>query len=281
MDPNPQAIRNARAPLTLEQIRTAAPSAFAAQPFEGMSHRYAYIPTSEVIRGMMQAGFQPFAASQSRTSIAEKRAFTKHMVRFRAPMDMSIAKVGDVFPEVVLVNSHDGSSAYKLMAGLYRLVCTNGLIVADSMIESVSIKHTGNVIEAVATGSIQLVEKMPVCVDAIARWRDIQLSAHEQTAYAQAAHVLRFADADGTLDTPIQPAQLLRPRRVEDNKADLWSTFNRVQENVIRGGLRAYRSGATRRTTSREVKGINEDVRLNRALWTLTETLAGLHTASA
>ncbi len=105
-------IRNTRTPLTMDMIRAAAPSAFAADRYHGTSERYSYIPTVDVIEGMMKAGFQPFAASQSRTSIEDKREHTKHMIRFRTP-DLAVTTVGDVFPEVVLVNSHDGTSAYK------------------------------------------------------------------------------------------------------------------------------------------------------------------------
>lgn len=268
-------IRNSRQPLTIDQIRSAAPSAFATEPYQGMSSRYAYIPTSHVIEGMMQAGFQPFAASQSRTKIEDKREHTKHMIRFRT-QNTSLA-VGDVFPEIVLVNSHDGSSAYKLMAGLFRLVCSNGMVVSDSMIGSVNVRHTGRVIEEVTTGSVQLVEHMPAAIDAVARWKEIQLNQAEQSAFAEAANVVRFADSEGNVDTPIQPAQLLRTRRYDDNRSDLWSVFNRVQENVVKGGLHAYKPGATQRTTTRQVKGIDSDLRLNKALWTLGQKMAELH----
>ncbi len=265
-------IRSKAVPLTLEQIQRAAPSAFATEAYEGMSARYTYIPTSDVIRGMMDSGFQPFQASQSRTRIEGKREHTKHMIRFRAQNAAMV--VGDSFPEVVLVNSHDGSSAYKLMAGIFRLVCSNGLIVADSMIGSVNVRHTGNVIAEVATGSIELVDHMPVAIDAIERWKQIQLTANDQSALAEAAHIVRFADSEGHVDTPIRPDQLLRVRRWDDKANDLWSTFNRIQENTTKGGLHAYKPGATRRTGTRAVNGIDQDVRLNRALWTLAEKMA-------
>lgn len=263
-----------RSALTMEEIQRKAPSAFALEPYHGMSGRYAYIPTSQVIAGMAQAGFQPFFASQSRTKILDKKEHTKHMIRFRqAGMDLT---VGGNFPEIVLVNSHDGTSAYKLMAGIFRLVCGNGMIVADSMIESLNVRHTGNVIEEVTSGSVELIERMPAAIDAIARWKEIQLAQAEQQIFAESAHVLRFADAEGHVNTPIQPTQLLRTRRYDDNGADLWSVFNRVQENVIKGGLSAYRPGTFSRTTTRTVKGIDQDVRLNRALWMLGESMAAI-----
>jgi hypothetical protein len=98
-------------------------------------------------------------------------------------------------------------------------------------------------------------------------------------ALAEAAHVLRFADADGDINTPIRPDQLLIPRRRDDRANDLWTTFNVVQENVIKGGLSAMgrdANGRRRRTTTRQVNGIDQDVRLNKALFVLAERMAGI-----
>jgi uncharacterized protein DUF932 len=44
------------------------------------------------------------------------------MLRFRHEDVSQSLAVDDVIPEVVLINSHDGTSAYKLIAGLYRLM---------------------------------------------------------------------------------------------------------------------------------------------------------------
>ncbi len=259
-------------PLTMDQIRTAAPSAFAMEPYHGMSDRYAYLPTSAVIEGMMKNGFQVFAASQSLARLEDKQNHTKHMIRFR--QQNNSLSVGDTFGEVVMVNSHDGSSTFNLMAGLFRLACSNGMVVSEGQIESLKVRHSGRIIEEVATGSMQIVQNMPAAIDAIARWKSIQLSTSDQNALAEAAHIVRFADSEGKVNTPIRPEQLLQTNRYADNGNDLWSTFNRVQENVIKGGLRARAQGATRRTGMREVKGIDQDVRLNRALWTLGERMA-------
>ena len=144
-------------PLTLEQIAHFAPSAMAVAPHESRSDRYTYIPTVNIIRGLMENGFQPFAASQSRTRLPGQENFTKHMIRFRH-MGQQVIQVGDVVPEVVLVNSHDGTSLYKLIAGLFRKVCSNGMMVSDSQLGSISIKHKGNILDNVIEGSYKLIE---------------------------------------------------------------------------------------------------------------------------
>ena len=124
--------RAGTAPLTNEQIMRLAPSAFAVEKHESRSERYAYIPTSEVIDGLRGNGFVPMFAKQGNSRVPGKADFTKHLIRFRHEGQAAgLRQVGDTSPEVILVNSHDGTSAYKIMAGLFRLVCLNGMVVAD------------------------------------------------------------------------------------------------------------------------------------------------------
>lgn len=294
---NPGVALRQQTPLTLDALRHYAPSAFATAAHESRSARYTYIPTSDVIAGLMREGFQPFKATQSRCRIAGKTDFTKHMIRFRHPDSFNaIQHVGDSVPEVVLVNSHDGTSAYKLSAGLYRLVCSNGLMVSDCTVPMLSVQHKGNIVDEVIEGSFQIVQDSEKALARADDWNQLQLTAGEQNAFAEAARELRFADAEGEIKTPITAEQLLRPRREADAngpiswrepgapKPDLWHTMNVVQENVIRGGLHGTLRGIDpntkqrtfRRVTTREVKGIDQDVKLNRALWMLAERMAEL-----
>ena len=275
--------RNAH-PLTLAEIAAFAPSAIAVAQHSSRSDRYTYIPTSEVIKGMERAGFLPFAATQSRCRDAERRDFTKHMIRFRQMSDIQRAAiVGELVPEIVLVNAHDGSAAYSLMAGLWRFVCGNGMMVSDSTLASVHIKHTGDIVGQVIEGSLVIAGQSQKALEQVNDWKRLQLTSGEQTAFAEAAHTVRFGNSEGETHTPITAAQLLHLRRHEDNGNDLWRTFNRVQENVIRGGLSAVARDENgrrlRRVSTRQVKGIDQDVKLNRALWQLAEKMAELKAA--
>lgn len=270
--------------LTLSDLRTIAPSAFAVEPHSSRSARYTYIPTSEVIDGLMSQGFTPFKAAQSRSRIEGKSAFTKHMIRFRHAD--AVATNGENIPEVVLINSHDGTSAYKLLSGIFRIVCTNGLIVCSQSTGEISVPHKGNIVDRVIEGSFEIIGQSRKALASVETWSNLRLTAGEQNAFAEAAHTLRFADAEGETKTTITAAQLLAPRRREDRGEgdnwqrpanDLYRTMNVVQENVIKGGISApYNPRATRRSTSRAVRGIDQDVRLNRALWQLAERMAEL-----
>jgi hypothetical protein len=266
-----------RGPLSEDELRQRAPSVFAVEAHASRSERYAYIPTIDVVRAMQREGFQPFAARQSRTRDASRSEFTKHMIRFRRP-DMAVT-VGDVIPELVLVNSHDGTSSYQLTAGMFRVRCLNGLVVQSGTLDDVRVHHKGNVIDNVIEGSFRVIGESVKALAAPDNWSGITMKDDARQVLAEAAHVLRFGDAEGLVDTAIEPRQLLIPRRADDRAADLWTTFNVVQENTIRGGLSGMgrdSSGARRRTTSREVKGIDQDVRLNKALWMLGERMAEL-----
>jgi hypothetical protein len=260
-------------PLTLDNIRHLAPAAFTTHAAGRTSTRYRHIPTSAVIEHMMGKGFIAVQASQSASRLDNGANFAKHMIRFREPQATAMS-VGDSVPEVVLINSHNGGSSYQLMAGIFRLICTNGMIVADSMIGSVRVIHTGSAAEEVVAGSVELMNRMPRVTNAIGRWRKQNLLPAHQEVFAEAAHAIRFADPDGKVSTDnVKPRELLTARRTDDEANDLWTVFNRVQENVIKGGVG--------RRATRQITSIDRDVRLNRALWTLGEKMSELLPKSA
>ena len=262
--------------LSHQQIRAVAPSVFAMSPHMSRSERYAYIPTVDVLSGLEREGFRVVKAGQSRTRIPGKADFTKHMLRLRHESTVDeLPSLGGVVPEIVLKNSHDGTSAYQLMGGMFRFICLNGMVVADSLIGSLKVQHSGNVTSKVIEGSFEVLKNTGKAIEAVKTWSEIELSDDESLAFANAAHTVRF----GSEDTTISPVRLLSARRPDDQGRDLWKTFNRVQENVIRGGLQGLNATGTRRVSSRAIRGIDGDIRLNTALWQLAESMAALKAA--
>jgi len=264
----------------MDEIARRAPSALAVRPYAEMSSKYSYIPTVNIIEGMAKAGFMPFSATQSLCRIADKQPFAKHMLRFRHLDVANSLVVGDTIPEIVLLNSHDGACCFKLIAGMYRLVCSNGLLVAEAEVASISIRHTGDILRDVIDGSHQLIGDAQKTLGTVNKWGQLLLTDGEREAFAESAHTLRFADSEGKVTTPITPAQLLEPRRYADHGKDLWTSFNVIQENVLRGGLSAIQRNAAgervRRVSTREIKGIDGQTNLNRALWQLAQKMAEL-----
>jgi hypothetical protein len=261
--------------LSNEQLHSVAPSIFAAHPWERVSERYTFIPTISVINALREEGFMPVTAMQSKARIAGKGDFTKHLIRFRRAQDLEVVKEQEL-PEIVLVNSHDRSSSYQLSAGIFRLVCSNGMIVKSSDFGEIKIQHSGNIIGHVIEGSYRIIEDMPKVIGSMEAMKSIQLTEQQQHAFAKAALELRYPSDDaGNSKSPIIPDQLLTVRRYADHNPTLWNTFQRVQENFIKGGLRG--TGSTgKRMTTRSIKSVTEDVRLNKALWVLAEEMAAL-----
>jgi hypothetical protein len=255
-------------PLSDHQIAAVAPSIFAEAAHDSRSERYAYIATRVILDRLRLEGFQPFMVAQTRVRNEGRRDYTKHMLRLRpaGQIDAGEAK------EIILLNSHDGTSSYQMLAGMFRFVCKNGLVVGDT-IEDVRIPHKGDVALEVVQTAHTILERFRLAEESRDTMRTIELAPAEATVLACAALQLRYDDPEKP--APVTEAQVLTPRRWEDRGSDLWSVFNRLQENLVRGGL-AGRSTNGRNTQTREVRGIDQNVKLNRALWTLAEGMRAL-----
>jgi hypothetical protein len=219
-----QTITRGNAPLTDAQLMGIAPSIFASQPWERMSERYTFIPTIQIVNKMRDEGFQPVAAIQSRTRIEGKQDFTKHLIRFRDTRNGSqpaIRTLGEIYPELVLTNAHDGASAYKLDAGLFRLVCTNGMVVSEGNVSQINVRHSGSA-DGIIEASYKIVEDFPKVLESVERFSQLRLSAPQQTAFANAALALRYDEGEA----PVTPAQVIYPRRVADREPTLWNTYS-------------------------------------------------------
>lgn len=257
-----------RGVLSVDQLRHAVPAAFAESAHDSRSSRYAYIPTSAVIEGMRNEGFLPVKAVQAGARDEGKAGHGKHMIRFRREDQLQQAEAR----EIIMINSHDGSSAYKLSAGVFRLVCSNGLVVGREDIRQ-TVRHSGNVLHDVIEGATRIVGDFEQVTNDIETMKAVTLEKPLMLAFASAAIEARF---DGE-EKPVTPEQVLRVRRSADTGSDLWTVFNRVQENVIRGGLHGASrnaNGRMQRRRTREVKGIDQSDVLNRALWRLATEVA-------
>jgi len=261
-------------PLTEDQLFQYAPSVFATEAHSSRSDRFVAIPTIEMVRGLKKEGWEVVRASQSRTRIADKKDFTKHMLRFRhvESAEARTLQVGDNLLEMVLVNGNDGSAAYKLDAGIFRIACLNGMVVKSADYGDIRVRHSGDAVAKVIEGSYEVLKNAERALAAPQDWSRIQLSDQHRRAFAIGAHVERFGEEAAT---PIKPEQLLIPRRQADAGRDLWSTFNVIQENALQGGLTGRQAGrGHRRTTTREVRGIDQNVNINKGLWAMAEYLA-------
>jgi len=252
--------------LSNNQIAFHAPSVMASEAHHSRGERYSFIPTIQVIDGLRAEGFEPYEIRQTKVRNLDKVEHTKHMVRLR---HVNAIASSEEVPEIILLNSHDGSSSYQLLAGVFRFVCSNGLIAGD-LTENIRVRHTGNVVDNVIEGATRILHETEEVVARIGEYKGINLTLDERLLFAEAARQVRWGD-----EKPVEARALLTPHRYADRKTDLWTTFNNVQENLLKGGV-AGRSITGRRTSTRAVGGVSENVKLNKALWTLADSMAAL-----
>jgi hypothetical protein len=228
-------------PLSEDQMRQAAPSIFAEGKHASRSERYTYIPTIDVLRGLRKEGFEPFMVAQGASRIEGKAEFTKHMIRMRHHRDTSAqVQTRPEANEIILINSHDGASSYQMLAGMFRFVCCNGLVVGE-VVEDIRIPHKGNIQGEVIEGAFRVLDEFEAVDEHAEAMKALPLEPREEIAFATAALALRFGErgveeTGGHRPAPVTAEQLNEPRRIEDIGHTLWATFQRVQENVIRGG---------------------------------------------
>jgi hypothetical protein len=255
--------------LTDEHLRLEAPSIFAREAMSGLSTRYTFVPTTEIIAGLREKNWLPVNVEQQRVRIAKRFGFQKHVIRFRRTEQMKT--LDEWNEELVLTNSHDAGCAYIMRAGIYRRLGSNGLVVSDETFEAIRFRHAGLKPEEVLNASYRILEHLPKVASLIDSFRNRRLSDPEALSFAERALVLRFG---ATEQAPIEPRTLLTPRRQEDQANDLWMVLNRTQENLVRGGLSDSRhSRAGRLRSLRSLRGIDSKITLNTELWKLAEDM--------
>jgi hypothetical protein len=256
--------------LTDDQLRLLAPSIFAPGPVSGLSPRYTFVPTTDIITGLREKQWLPVHVEQQRPRSPVRLGFQKHLIRFRRAEQMQT--LDEWNPELVLINSHDAACAYVLQVGIYRRLCSNGLVAAGDSFEAIRFRHAGLRTEEVVQASYRILEYVPKVSVLIDRFRNRQLADNEALAFAQRALLLRYEKPE---EAPIDARTLLTIRRPEDQPTDLWTTFNRVGENLLRGGLSDGRHDRNGRLRSvRGLRGLDSKVSLNQALWQLAEQAA-------
>lgn len=263
--------------LSNDQIVNIASAAGATAPISDVSSRYTFVPTIEAVDLLRDIGWFPVSAEQSKVRVAEKDGFQKHMIRFTQGNNLEMA-TGEERVDLVLYNSHNRGCAFKLAASVWRKICGNGLMVACEFAEF-SHKHVGfSDLEFVESAN-KIAESASVISGKVDTMKAIPLSPQERLLFAESAHELIY-DKPGKAFT--EPSQLLEERRFDDGGKDLWTSFNVIQENAIRGGQRGWGEdayGRPKRKKTRAVKSIDRNLKLNKVLWSLTEKMAELKAA--
>ena len=248
--------------ISKEQVKQVAPSVFTKTGSSNVSEKYSHIPTERVMDDMSALGWNVVDAKEIKAR--KNQGFQKHMLVFANPEIIINGNDGDtVFPRILLTNSHDGKNAFTFKAGLFRLVCSNGLVIADEQFGEMKIRHMGYDFEALQSLITEMVEKLPLTVESMNRFKNKQLSEEQKQKFALEALGLRFDTENKTFNV----SEFLTPTRKEDEGNDLWSVFNLVQEKLV-NGMFDYRSTSKTRK-ARRIKNFQQDVALNTDLYKL------------
>lgn len=253
--------------LTKEEIQEQAPAVASTQAASNVSDKYVHVPTMELVDDMAKLGWGVSDVKQ----VGSKKGlnkFKKHLVTFR---NESIVIKGDdgetVYPQILLTNSHDGLSSFQFRAGLFRLVCSNGLVIATEDFGQMRIRHKGYSFQELKKTVMELVEELPVTVETLNKFREVVLSDQQKHELAMKAIGIRFGENGAEVDVQ----EILKPTRKEDEGSDLWTVFNVIQEKMVRGKFK-YKTIKGRNKTARTIKNFNRDVKLNEELYQLAES---------
>ncbi len=261
-------------PLSNDELYAQAKSIFSDAPIEGVSDRYAFVPTYQILDTFREAGYYPIMASESNVRNEENRGYQKHIIQFRSLDNLLRPHANEEYADIVLTNSHNRTSSFKVDLAYWRLICSNMLIVPSHKFVSNSIIHSGFQEQKIEIAIEEVVSYIPAMEQEISQFKAITLSENEQRSLANAAIELRF---DTTKHT-IAPSDLLKVHREEDNDSSLWTSFNRIQEAIIRGGVKGRNIETGRNFTSKPINAIDTNFSLNKELWSTVKTMARLKT---
>ena len=254
--------------LSLDTIKTMAPAAFATSPASYITKRYKFVPTLEVIEHMARLGYVVTNAKQSKTKVTLRENYGTHILEFQNPelfIKNSDNEV-EARPTIVFLNSHDGSRPYQFEQGIFRLICANGAIVKQTDLGSFRERHTKLTFEEIKTMISEKSSKLPMLVENINRWSGHEMTEKQRRQFAIDALITRLGE-DRQFEN-YEIFSVLEPRREADKGNSLWHVFNRVQENIIRGGFQVNNRQA------RAITNPLADMEINQGLWQLAEQYA-------
>mgnify|MGYP000317071665 FL=1 len=263
-------------PLNNEELLKAAPSIFSENPIEGVSSRYAFVPTYSVLDTFREAGYYPIMASESKVRNNENnQGYQKHIIQFRSLDNLLRPNSNEEYADIVLTNSHNRTSSFIVDLAFFRIICSNMLVVPSHSFSHHSIVHSGFNISKVNTAINEVTAYMPRIKDEIEKFKSIRLSLLEQYSLANAAIDIRF---DKQLHD-VNAKEFLKITRDEDEMPTLWNVFNRVQEAMIRGGAKGINKETGKSFTSKAITAIDANIKLNKELFATVQNMASLKLA--
>ena len=254
--------------LSMSEIKQRANSIFTETASPNVSDKFTHIPTHKVIEDMTELGFGVVDVKEVKAR--KGVGFQKHLIVFRNPNLFIKGQDGDdVFPQILVSNSHDGKNAFTFKCAIFRMVCENGLVISTQDFADIKIRHMGYTFEALQEKISGIVEQLPLTVESMNKMKQIQLSEEQTVDFAKKALATRFTEEE-IENISVDFDKLLEPTRKEDEGNGLWEVFNRIQEKIIEGDFQ-YMAGVKIRK-ARKIKNFQQDIKVNSKLWELAES---------
>jgi len=250
---------------SLEELKITTPSIFTKKGSSETSSKYTHIPTDQVIKDMELLGWGVIDAKEVKARKKNTIGFQKHLVVFRNPNVVITGKDGDdVFPQILLTNSHDGKNAFTFTAGLFRMVCENGIVISTEQFEDYKIRHMGYDFKTLQDTIKEMVERLPLTVESMNKMKEVELEEEQVFELAKSFLDIRLGEDVKYEDSAID--EVLQAQRKEDEGYRLWEVFNRLQENIMEGNFKYLTvKGKTRQ--GRVIKNFKQDQELNKKLF--------------
>ena len=265
--------------LSMDDLRKACPAAFKNTPTNpSVSERYVHANTATVIEDLAKLGWYPVQAKQCRQKKNSKGIRSFHMIALQNPevkiskmvenSDGTTTEIVDSYPRIILTDSHDGFNSFKFMVGLFRLVCSNGLVVCSDEMANMSIRHINYDFETLRKVVASAIEQVPHITCTMNTMKNTTLTEADKKELATAVVKVR-KEMDDNQQVELDEAtimDILMPAREEDKGDDLWTVFNVCQEKMIKGGFQATGKNDKVRK-QRKITSIKKDVEYNQRLW--------------
>jgi Domain of unknown function (DUF932) len=253
--------------LTLDELRRMVPAAFATEPAVHVSDRYSFIPTTRIISEVMDRGWLPVEARQSKRACDQLH--TTHMIVFRRP-DTNL-HVGGVLPQINWTNNHAAARRGTLLGGFFKWICSNGLVVSAGIAETKYHRiHIDGADLDINKALAACLARLDEAESDIHKWMNLELNFGQKQDFARRAIIVKNQN-DPIWSSHFDAHEFLNTRRPEDKRNDLWTVFNVVQENIIQGGIRGANG------TTRGITQVSETMRINQGLWQLATEYGNLH----
>jgi len=232
------------------------------QKLPTLSDKYRLAKTSDIVKRIEGLGFtmEKFVAMKVRKK--ERQGYQKHRAVFTSPL---LKATSDGVPQLLLTNSHDGTSSVILQLGFFRFICSNGLVVGNNIIEPIRVRHSGNDFdERLIVAINHIVAQAHKLTESIDKMKATILSPSEIIAFQREALQKRLSDAK--IESFTMPIH-----REQDKSADLFTVMNVIQENLIRGGARVLveQDGKRKDKAVRRVNSMVTQTEINTMLWEL------------